>query len=66
METCLNSFSSIDRYDDGVTVDYAFMIRMWSALDRSIARFNRECGVIMPKRVSANRGPDRGNKDRSK
>lgn len=49
MEICLNSFDSTDRYDDGVTVDYAFMIRMWSALDRSITRFNRECGVILPR-----------------
>ena len=65
MESCLNSFASIDRLDDGVTVDYAFMIRMWSALDRSIARFNRECGVIMPKRAAAKRGVDR-DKDRSK
>jgi hypothetical protein len=65
MEICMNSFSSIDRYDDGVTVDYAFMIRMWSALDRSIARFNRECGV-MPKRDTAKRGVDRENKDQSK
>ncbi|HTH37180.1 MAG TPA: hypothetical protein VL572_04400 [Pyrinomonadaceae bacterium] len=66
MEIYMNSFASIDRYDDGVTLDYAFMIRMWSALDRSIARFNRECGVIIPKRAAAKRGADRENKDRSK
>jgi hypothetical protein len=59
MESCLNSFASIDRFDDGVTVDYAFMIRMWSALDRSIARFNRECGVVMPTRRIAKRVADR-------
>ena len=65
MESCLNSFSSIDRFDDGVTVDYAFMIRMWSALDRSIARFNRECGVIIAKSRSAKRTID-CDKDRAK
>ena len=64
METCMNSFASIDRYDDGVTLDYAFMIRMWSALDRSIARFNSECGVVMPKRTATKR--DRDSKDRSR
>ena len=66
METCLNTFSSIDRYDDGVTVDYAFMIRMWSALDRSIARFNRECGVIMPRLRSASGNAESRNKNRNK
>ena len=65
METCWSSFSFTDRYDDGVTVDYAFMIRMWSALDRSITRFNRECGVIKPKRVATDRNLDRGNKNRN-
>ena len=45
MELCLNSFDSTDRFDDGIMVDYAFMIRMWSAFDRSITRFNRECGL---------------------
>ena len=33
MELCLNSFDSADRFDDGITVDYAFMIRMWGAFD---------------------------------
>ena len=65
MEICMNSFSSVDRYDDGVTVDYAFMIRMWSALDRSIARFNRECGA-MPKPALAKRVVRPDNKNRSK
>ena len=63
METYMSSFASVDRYDDGVTLDYASMIRMWSALDRSIARFNRQCGVVMPKLDAAKRDRD---KDRSK
>jgi hypothetical protein len=45
MDTCLNSFSTIDRYDDGVAVDYAFMIRMWSAFDRSLTAFERKVGL---------------------
>ena len=52
MDTCLNSFSSIDRYDDGVAVDYAFMIRMWSAFDRSLAAFERK---VSPPRISGRR-----------
>jgi hypothetical protein len=64
METYMSSFASVDRYDDGVAVDYAFMIRMWSALDRSISRFNRECGV-MPRRA-VKRGVDIDLKDRRK
>ena len=63
METYMSSFASVDRYDDGVTLDYASMIRMWSALDRSITRFNRQCGVVMPTRDAAKRDRD---KDRSK
>ena len=39
-------FSDQDRYDDGIVVDYATMIRMWSTLDRSVAAFNRNCGII--------------------
>ena len=45
MDTCFNTFSNIDRYDDGVAVDYAFMIRMWSAFDRSLAAFERSVGL---------------------
>ncbi len=41
---------SMDRYDDGVTLDYASMIRMWSAFDRSLSTFNRRCGVPAIKR----------------
>ena len=52
--TLNNSFSNIDRLDDGVTIDYAFLMRMWSAFDRSITRFNRECGVL-PSRPSRKR-----------
>lgn len=33
------------RFDDGIIADYAVMIRMWSAFDRSIAEFDRECGL---------------------
>ncbi len=39
-------FTDQDRYDDGIVVDYATMIRMWSTLDRSVAVFNRNCGFI--------------------
>lgn len=39
-------FAEQDRYDDGIVVDYATMIRMWSTLDRSVAAFNRSCGII--------------------
>lgn len=45
MEICLNNFDSVTKYDDGVAVDYAFMIRMWSAFDRSIDAFERRCGL---------------------
>lgn len=39
-------FSDQDRYDDGIIVDYATMVRMWSTLDRSVTAFNRKCGVV--------------------
>lgn len=39
-------FSDQDRYDDGIVVDYATMVRMWSTLDRSVTAFNRNCGFI--------------------
>jgi len=39
-------FSEQDHYDDGIVVDYATMIRMWCTLDRSVASFNRDCGII--------------------
>ncbi|MGB7210398.1 MAG: hypothetical protein WBD27_17215 [Pyrinomonadaceae bacterium] len=46
----MNSYQEIlaeqDHYDDGIVVDYATMIRMWSTLDRSVAAFNRNCGII--------------------
>jgi hypothetical protein len=60
MDTCL---SSIDRYDDGVVVDYAYMIRMWSALDRSISKFNRECGVLPPRASKIENERDRRSKE---
>ena len=46
METYQELFPEQDRYDDGIVVDYATMVRMWSTLDRSVAAFNRKCGVI--------------------
>ncbi|MGD9564043.1 MAG: hypothetical protein AB7F88_17330 [Pyrinomonadaceae bacterium] len=46
MNTSIRKTESIDRYDDGIVLDYASMIRMWSAFDRSLAAFNRKCGVI--------------------
>lgn len=54
MNTYIPRLDLIDRYDDGVSVDYASMIRMWSAFDRSISTFNRRCGVV-PVRRSADR-----------
>ena len=52
------TLNSIDRYVDGVAVDYAFMIRMWSAFDRSLTAFERKCGL-----PSVNKArPDAGTK----
>ncbi|NOT46497.1 MAG: hypothetical protein HOP17_01925 [Acidobacteria bacterium] len=48
MQTCLNNLTSTDRYDDGLSIDYAMMIRLWSSIDRSVAAFNRRCGVLKP------------------
>lgn len=46
----MTTFSDIERsderLDDGVPVDYAMMMRMWSAFHRSIIAFERECGVL--------------------
>lgn len=39
-------FSDQDRYDDGIVVDYATMVRMWSTLDRSVTAFNKDFGFI--------------------
>ncbi len=49
MENYTAAYSSIDRFDDGVSVNYSTMLRLWGAFDRSITAFNRNCGVI-PKR----------------
>ncbi len=46
MDTYQEIFSDQDHYDDGIVVDYATMVRMWSTLDRSVAAFNKNCGVI--------------------
>lgn len=58
-------FSDQDRYDDGIVVDYATMIRMWTTLDRSVAAFNRNCGVITLRpwqdSANANHGCKKGN-----
>ena len=46
MEAYTEILRDQDHYDDGIVVDYATMIRMWSTLDRSMAAFNRNCGFI--------------------
>jgi hypothetical protein len=46
METYQEICAQYDRYDDGIVVDCATMVRMWSTLDRSLASFNRKCGMI--------------------
>ncbi len=46
METYQEILADQDRYDDGIVVDYPTMIRMWSTLDKSVAAFNRNCGII--------------------
>lgn len=67
MDTYQEIFSDQDRYDDGIVVDYATMIRMWSTLDRSVNAFNRNCGIITlhPSKDSA-ASSDSAKKDRSK
>jgi hypothetical protein len=50
------TMNSTDRYDDGVAVDYAFMIRMWSAFDRSLSAFERKCGLPAVDKARANAG----------
>ena len=52
MEGFTNTFSSMDHYDDGISVNYAMMLRMWSAFDRSMAAFDRKCG-LSPRRKKA-------------
>lgn len=65
MDTFQEIFSDQDRYDDGIIVDYATMIRMWSTLDRSVAAFNRNCGIItlrpskVPEDANGNRQKNR-------
>jgi len=39
------TLNSMERYDDGVALDYAFMIRMWGAFSRSLTAFDRKCGL---------------------
>jgi hypothetical protein len=46
MEAYTEILRDQDHYDDGIVVDYATMIRMWSTLDRSMTAFNRKCGFI--------------------
>lgn len=50
MNICLNNVAKFDRYDDGIRIDYPVMIRLWSSFDRSIAAFNKGCGVIDERR----------------
>jgi hypothetical protein len=64
MSTYIPRPASNDRYDDGLPLDYASMIRMWSAFDRSISAFNRECGVIVARRRPDQKSPEGGNKRR--
>jgi hypothetical protein len=52
MSTYIPRPESMDRYDDGVAIDYASMIRMWSAFDRSLNAFKRRCGVIVSRPAS--------------
>lgn len=46
MQSCLNTITSVARYDDGFTNDYSMMIRLWSSFNRSVSDFNRRCGVM--------------------
>lgn len=46
MESYLTNLTTPNRYDDGLNIDYAMMIRLWSSFDRSVGAFNRNCGVI--------------------
>lgn len=63
MHTCPNTLTSAARYDDGVTNDYAMMIRLWSSIDRSVAAFNRRCGVLKPLSRDIGRLTHDGKKD---
>ena len=53
MNICIARRGALARYDDGILTDYSAMIRMWSAFDRSIDSFNRQCG-LRPRQVRAN------------
>lgn len=64
MSTYIPKPGTSDRYDDGVILDYASMIRMWSAFDRSISAFNRECGVIVARPTTKHRDVERKGKRR--
>lgn len=66
MNTYFPRPESMDRYDDGVAADYASMIRMWSAFDRSLNTFNRRCGVIVPRRPSEQPSADDAGSGRTK
>ena len=64
METTVNTFSSIDRYADGIGSDYSMQIKMWSAFDRSLMAFNRRCGIITSRdKDSVTQPPKRCNED---
>jgi hypothetical protein len=40
-----NVRAEAERFSDGLQKDYAFMLRMWSALNFSLAAFKHECGL---------------------
>jgi hypothetical protein len=66
MKTYIPRLDSINRYDDGITLDYASMIRMWTAFDRSLNAFNRECGVPAAGRTSERASAEDRGKSRTK
>ncbi|HMQ03300.1 MAG TPA: hypothetical protein PKD26_05245 [Pyrinomonadaceae bacterium] len=65
MGICFETLSSAYRLDDGLTMDYSTMIRMWSALDRSLKAFSRRCGGPNPKKPSGRVKAEKTNKTTS-
>lgn len=56
MDSCLNLCVTTERYNDGVTMNYSSMIRMWSTFDRAIKKFQIECGVLDARSQRHDRG----------
>ncbi len=56
-------FAEHERYADGVSADYPTLIRMWSALNRSVAAFNQDCGIITLRPLGGDK--KRGRTDKS-